>query len=137
MDMGEVMQQVADRLDTIPGLRVFGYPPDKPPPAPSAVVTYPGTLTYDGGYARGMDRMDPTVVALVGKVSDRTARDRISKYANGSGDESFKQLLEAEDWEHSTFDSMRVTQVEFDVIAIGAVEYLSATFTLDIVGKGA
>lgn len=137
MDMGAVMQQVADRLDTISGLRVFGYPPDKPPPAPSAVVTYPGTLTYDGGYARGMDRMDPTVVALVGKVSDRTARDRISKYANGSGDESFKQLLEAEGWAHSEFDSVRVTQVEFDVIAIGAIEYLSATFTLDIVGKGA
>lgn len=135
--MGVVMQQVADRLDTIPGLRVFGYPPDKPPPAPSAVVTYPGLLTFDGGYARGMDRMDPTVVALVGKVSERTARDRISLYCNGSGPESFKAVLEAEGWEHSAFDSLRVTQVEFDIIAIGAVEYLSATFTLDIVGEGA
>lgn len=137
MDMGAVMQAVADRLDTIPNLRVFGYPPDKPPPAPSAVVTYPGTLAYDAAYARGMDKMDPTVVALVGKVSDRTARDRIGKYCNGSGAESFKALLEAEDWEHPTFDSLRVTQVEFDIIAIGAVEYLAATFTLDIVGEGA
>lgn len=135
--MGAVMQEIADRLDTIPNLRVFGHPPDKPPPAPSAVVTYPGTLRYDGAYARGMDQLDPTVVALVGKVSDRTARDRVSKYVNGSGVESFKALLEAEDWAHPTFDTLRVTQVEFDMITIGGVEYLSATFTLDIAGKGA
>lgn len=135
MDMGAVMQEIADRLDTIYKLRVFGHPPDKPPSAPAAVVTYPGELTYDGGYGRGMDRMDPGVVALVGKVSDRTARDRIAKYCAGSGDASFKEVLESGEYE--TFDSLRVTRVEFDVIAIGAVEYLSATFTLDIVGKGA
>lgn len=135
MDMGAVMQQVADRLDTIAGLRVFAYPPDKPPSAPAAVVTYPGTLTFDGGYNRGMDRLDPTVVALVGKVDTRTARDRIAKYCAGSGVESFKQVLES--GEYTAFDTLRVTQVEFDILTIGAVEYLSATFTLDVVGKGA
>jgi hypothetical protein len=135
MDMGAVMQELADRLDTIEKLRVFGHPPDKPPSAPAAVVTYPGVLTYDGGYGRGMDMMDPSIVALVGKVSDRTARDRIAKYCAGSGASSFKEVLESGEYE--TFDSVRVKQVEFDTIAIGAVEYLSATFTLDIVGRGA
>lgn len=135
--MGAVMQEIADRLDTIPKLRVFAHPPDKPPPAPAAVVTYPGTLAYDGGYGRGMDQMNPTVIALVGKVETRTSRDRISEYVNGSGAASFKSVLEDEDWEHDTFDSLRVTQVEFDIISIGGVEYLSATFTLDITGKGA
>jgi hypothetical protein len=135
MDMGAVMQELADRLDTISGLRVFGHPPDKPPSAPAAVVTYPGVLTYDGGYGRGMDQMDPAVIALVGKVSDRTARDRIAKYCAGSGASSFKAVLES--GVYDSFDSVRVKQAEFDVIAIGAVEYLSATFTLDIVGRGA
>lgn len=133
--MGEVMQEIADRLDTIADLRVFGHPPDKPPSPPAAVVTYPGTLTFDGGYARGMDRMDPSVVALVGKVSDRTARDRIAQYAAGSGTASFKAVLES--GTYTTFDSLRVTEIAFDIIGIGAVEYLSATFTLDIVGIGA
>jgi hypothetical protein len=135
MDMGAVMQEVADQLDTIAGLRVFGYPPDKPPPAPSAVVTYPDALTFDGGYGRGMDRMDPSVVALVGKVDTRTTRDRIAKYCAGSGTESFKAVLEAGTYQ--TFDSVRVASVAFDIVAIGAIEYLAATFTLDIVGKGA
>ena len=135
MDMGACMQEIADRLDTIAGLRVFGWPPDKPPPAPAAVVTYPETLTFDGAYARGMDKMDPSVVALVGKVSDRTARDRISEYAAGSGDKSFKAVIES--GTYTTFDSVRVTAIAFDIVAIGAIEYLSATFTLDIVGEGA
>lgn len=135
MDLGAVMQEIADQVDTIADLRVFGYPPDKVSP-PAAIVTYPGELTYDGSYGRGMDRIpDLTVVVLVGKVSERTARDRISLYANGSGSASIKAVIEA--GTYTEFDTVRVASVSFDVISIAAVEYLAATFTLDIVGTGA
>ncbi|WP_020385885.1 hypothetical protein [Kribbella catacumbae] len=135
MDLGAVMQAVADRIDTIADLRVYAYPPGTVAP-PAAVVTYPGTLTYDATYGRGMDRIpDLTVVLLVGKVSDRASRDLITKWVKGSGATSIKTVVES--GTYTAFDTVRVTEVTFDIIAVGAVEHLAATFTLDIAGQGA
>lgn len=135
MDLGAVMQAVADRIDTIPDLRVFAYPPDKVSP-PAAIVTYPGTLTYDATYGRGMDRIpDLTVVVLVGKVSARASRDLLTKWCKGSGAASIKAIVES--GTYTAFDVVTVTEVTFDVVTIAAVEYLAATFTLDIAGQGA
>ena len=135
MDLGAVMQEIADQVDTIADLRVYGYPPDSVN-APAAIVTYPGSLDYDGSYGRGMDRIpDLTVVVLVGKVSERTARDRVSLYCNGSGAASIKAVVEA--GTYTEFDTVRVASVSFDIVLLGAVEYLAATFTLDIAGQGA
>jgi hypothetical protein len=129
------MQEVADQLETIAGLRVYAYPPSKVSP-PAAVVTYPGSVVFDATYGRGMDRIpDLSVVALVGKMEDRSTRDLIGKYCNGSGPQSFKQVIEAGDY--GEFDTLRVTTIEFDVISVGGVEHMAATFTIDIAGQGA
>lgn len=94
MILSDVMDEIAARLDTIDGLRVHAYPADNVAP-PAAVVTYPGSIDFDSTYARGMDRIpDLSVVVLVGKVSDRASRDRISAYVNGSGASSIKAVLE-------------------------------------------
>lgn len=135
MNLGAVMQAVADRLKTITGLRVYAYPPDTVQ-SPAVVVTYPGTYTYDATYGRGMDRIeDLGVVALVGNVSDRASRDKIAQWANGSGATSLKAVLES--GTYTAFDTIRVTRVEFDIVSVAGVEYLAATFTLDIAGQGA
>lgn len=94
MNLATVMQEIADRLDTITGLRVYAYPPDNVQP-PAAVVSYPETYTFDEAFARGMDRIpDLPVVVLVGRVSDRASRDRIAGYVDGSGVQSIKAVLE-------------------------------------------
>ncbi|MGC4942139.1 hypothetical protein [Kribbella sp. DT2] len=134
MNLGDVMDEIADSVRTITGLRVYAYPPNKIA-APAAIVTYPDTYTFDETYGRGMDRIsDLPVIVLVGKVSDRASRDNVAKYVNGSGSTSIKAAVEA--GAHTAFDTVRVTGVSFDVIGIGAVEYLGATFTLDIAGQG-
>lgn len=134
MDLGAVMQAVSDRLDTISGLRCFAYPTaDVSPPA--AIVSYPESITYDVTYARGMDRMSLPVVVVVGKVSDRTARDRLGAYCNGSGASSVKAVLES--GTYTAFDTIRVESVEFDVVEIAGTSYMAALFTLDIAGSGA
>lgn len=134
MNLASVMQELATQLDTITGLRVHGYPADSIS-APAAVVTYPDAYSYDATYARGMDRLDIPVVVLVGKVSDRASRDKIGAYADGSGAKSVKAVVEA--GTYTAFGTARVTQVEFDIVAIAGVEYLAATFTVDIAGQGA
>lgn len=133
MDLGAVMQAVADRIDTISGLRVYAYPADNIA-APAAVVTYPETYLFDETYGRGMDRMDLRVVVLVGKVSDRATRGNVAGYVAGSGSSSVKAVVES--GTYTAFDSCRVRDVEFDLVAMAGVEYLAATFTIDIAGEG-
>jgi hypothetical protein len=93
--LADVMDEVAARLDTIDGLRCHAYPADNVAP-PAAVVTYPDSIDFDSTYARGMDRLTLPVVVLIGRVSDRASRDRISDYVDGTGAASLKAVLEAD-----------------------------------------
>lgn len=56
MNLGEVMDEIGDRLDTIAGLRVYRFPPDNVQP-PAAVVTYPDSYMYHQTFRNGMDRI--------------------------------------------------------------------------------
>lgn len=135
VNLADVMDEIGDRLATIEGLRVYRYPADTVQP-PAAVVMFPDDYEYDSTYARGMDRiMNLPVAVMVGKASDRASRDQIAKWADGSGVNSIKQVLEAEPT-YSAFDTLRVTSVAFDIFLVASVEHLTATFTLDISGGG-
>lgn len=134
MNLADVMDQIGDRLDTITGLRVYRYPADSIQP-PAAVVTYPEEYLYDQTQRRGMDRITLPVVVMVGKVSDRASRDRLGPYLDVAGAKSFKAVIES--GTYTAFDSVRVTGADFDIVQVAAVEYLAATFSLDIAGEGA
>lgn len=133
MNLADVMDQVATQLDTISGLRVFAFPPDHLNP-PAAVVSYPDSYNYDETYGRGMDRISLPVVVVVGKVSDRASRDNLATYADGSGSDSVKAVVEA--GTYTAFDTVRVESVDFDVVDIAGISYMAALFTLDIAGSG-
>jgi hypothetical protein len=133
MNLAAVMQAIADRLDTINGLRCFAYPESALTP-PGAVVLYPERIAFDEAYQRGMDRITLPVLLVVGKVSDRSARDQIGVYCDGVGAASVKQVVES--GTYTAFDVVTVTGVDFDVATLAGTDYLAANFTLDIVGKG-
>lgn len=134
MILGTVMDEVGTALGTISGLRVYDFPADQISP-PAAVLAYPDQVTYDGTYGRGMDRLTIPVLVMVGKVEDRTARDNLVPYADGSGSKSIKAAVEA--GTYTACDTVRVTQVTFDVVTVGGVDYAAALFDLDITGPGA
>lgn len=136
MDLGAVMDEVADRLRTIDGLRVYAYPADAVAP-PAAVVTYPDEYVFDATFGRGMDTMTLPVIVMVGKVSDRASRDRVAAYCAGGGAGSVKAAVEADDPAPVAYDTARVQAIDFDILMVGQVEYLGATFTIDIAGTGA
>lgn len=134
MDLAEVMDALAARIDTITGLRVHAHPPGRVTP-PAAVVSYPEDGAYDETYGRGMDRMTVPVLLVVGKASDRAARDQLGAYVDGSGARSIKQVVEA--GTYTAFGTAVVRWPEFDVMSIGGTDYLAAIFPIEITGSGA
>lgn len=133
MNLADVMDEIAARLSTIDGLRVFPYPADSPTP-PAAVVSYPEAYNFDETYGRGSDRMTLPVVVVVGKPYDRSTRSSLSKYCNGFGPASVKAAVET--GPAASFDVARVTGIEFDVVSIRGEDMMAALFDLDIAGQG-
>ncbi|SCG38234.1 hypothetical protein [Micromonospora zamorensis] len=133
MDVRAVMTEVAERLRTIPNLRVYDYPPGTAT-APAAIVSYPESITYDETYGRGMDRMALPVVVLIGRPTDRNTPDKLAAYANGSGSSSVKAVLES--GTYTAFDDLRVESADFDVVSLGGTDYMAGMFNLNVWGQG-
>lgn len=134
MNLADVMDEIAARLNTISTLRVFPYPADAVTD-PAAIVLYPDEITFDETYGRGMDRISLPVLVVLGKPHDRSTRDRVVRYCNGSGADSVKAALET--GTTTAFDTIRVESIEFGIRTIGGTDYAGAEFTLDIAGRGA
>lgn len=136
MDVGAVMDEIAERLRAAPSLagRTYAYPPATVS-APAAIVSYPTRGEFDQTSGRGVDKMTGVVVVVVGRPTERQTRDLITKYIDGFGAESVKSLVDG-DGDYASCDSVTVVDWETDVYTIGAVDYLTAVFALDIWGPG-
>lgn len=122
------MDAFGTALAGITGLRVWDYIPDNVVP-PGAIVGFPERLEYDSTKGRGVDEAIFPVHVIVGNVSDRTARDRLAVYCDGTAGPtvSVKAALDA------MGGHVRVEHVEFSRIKFGAVEYAMASFAVHIV----
>jgi hypothetical protein len=127
------MDELGVALSSITGLRVLPYWPENISP-PTAIVGLPDSCEFDKGFSRGSDRATFPVTVVVGRVDVRTARNNLSDYASGSGSSSVKAAVE--DHAPIAYHSARVTKVEFGAIQIGGVEYVAATFDIDISAPG-
>lgn len=129
-----VMEAVAARLQVVGGLRVSASPPGSVV-APAAIVSYPDKINYDQTYGRGMTSIERLQVwVVVGKVVDRSARDKLSAYVSEVGDKSIKAALESDG--DAPWDDLHVESVEFDVYTESGVDYMAAGFNLNIVLQG-
>lgn len=134
MILSAVMDELAAELDTIGGLRVFAYPTDSVP-APAAVVGYPEKINFDETMGRGVDKATFPVFLLVGRVTDRSAKALLGAYCDGSGTKSVKAVLNAgAPW--VAMASVRVASIEFTVVTVAGIDYLTAVFTVDVYGTG-
>jgi hypothetical protein len=128
-----VMDDVAAALGVIDGLRVFAYQAPRIVP-PTAEVEWPESIDYDTTLRRGSDRLTLQVRVMVSQADARSGQAQLAAYADGAGDRSVKAVVEA--YQASAYDTARVTKCEFGVTSVDAVQYLSALFTLDIIGSG-
>jgi hypothetical protein len=133
MDLFLVMTQVGAALDTITGLNVKAWSPERVTP-PAALVALPAGLNYHGAYGTGLQEIkDLTVVVLVGKASDRVAFKRICEYVKASGPRSVKTAVEG--YAYTALDTITVTGVTFSPAEEkDGTEYLAAVFHIDITG---
>lgn len=132
-DLSDVMDDLGAALDTIEGLRVYPYWAGRVVP-PAAVVGLPDDCQFDSVLQRGADRLRLPIVVAVGKADARSTRDRLAKYAAGSGPVSVKAVVEAH--ESAAWDSARVESVEFGTATIAGTECLAATFMIDVSVRG-
>lgn len=132
LDLGSVMDGLGVRLETISGLRVFDYTPDSASP-PFAVVSLPDEVAYDFTKAGGLDQATVPVHVLVSRVTDRGARDRLVPYVSSTGASSVKAAIEGDVSLGGASDTVRVETARISVMSVGGVEWLAATFNVDVV----
>jgi len=136
MNLADVMDDLGAACATIEGLRVFPYWADRISP-PAAIVGWPDPLTYDVAMRRGGDQAEMQLWVVAGRVDARSARDTLARYCDGSGPHSIKQAIDGYNATATAYDSARVMRVEFSNIIVAAIEYISALFYIDVIGKGA
>lgn len=135
MDLGDVMSALAARLKAVPGLdHTYDRPVLQLPAVPAAVVSYPERLDYEVTYANGTNRMALEVWVFFTRTSEQAAHDKVTGWADPSGSDSVKAVLES--GTYTAFDFVVVQSVEFARTNLGGTEYAAAVFTLDIVGSG-
>lgn len=129
LDLNALMDALAAALGGITGLRVQGYPASAAA-VPAATVGLPTTLEYDSTMGRGLDHVVVPITLLVGNVVDRSARAALSAYLAGTGSSSVKAAIDGK--LGGVVGSARVMGARIEVVTLGGVEYLGATFDVDI-----
>jgi len=132
LDLNAVMDAIGARLVGVTGLRVYDYAADAASP-PAAIVSLPETVEYDAVMGRGADRVVIPVTVLVGKVSDRAARDKLAQYVSGTGAQSIKVAIEGTDATlGGACQTIRVTGSTINLVTISAIEYVGASFDVEV-----
>jgi len=142
MNVLNIANELAEALSTVlpfggePGdaLRVYVGAPQSISD-PCAVVVLPETISFSNTYNRGMDSMVWPVLVLSSKADARTALERISAYADGSGESSIKAALEGYS-DYTAFDTIFVSSCALDLVTWNGVDYQGALFELQISGSG-
>lgn len=135
MNLSDVAEEIAARLDTVDGLRAYSYPPGSLNP-PTAIVLNPepGGIVYDQTYGRGMDRMTLPLLVIVRRSSERAATKNVRPFLDSAGQQSIKEVLES--GTYGAFDTIRVVNGGWDGVTWGDSDYVAALFDLDITGQG-
>lgn len=131
LDIAAVAAGMGTALESIDGLRVYSFQAAAIS-APAAIVLLP-KMQYDSTFARGSDEATFTIHLMVGKVDDRTASTALAGYMSGTGASSVKSALESDPTLGGAAQTIRVTDASVQIMPVGGIDYLTATFNVDTV----
>lgn len=131
MTIKQMRQGIATNLrNNVPGLRVAETIPDLPNP-PMAVISLE-TVNYDQTFQRGMSEYIFTVSVLAGRVSERTAQDRLDSYID-PGSATIKTAIESDRSLGSAVFDVQVTEMSnIGAVNLGETIYLGADFRVNV-----
>jgi hypothetical protein len=131
MSIKQMRQGIAANLrNNVPGLRVAETIPDQPNP-PMAVISLE-TVNYDQVFQRGMSEYIFTISVLAGRVSERTAQDRLDSYID-PGSATIKTAIESDRSLGSAVFDVQVTEMSnIGAVNLGETIYLGADFRVNV-----
>lgn len=132
MNPTAVRAGLATALDTITNLRTFDNVPDSL--APPAAVVEPVEVNFDYSMQRGLDNYKAYVLVIVGRMSERSASDRLDAYLASSGASSVKAAIEADKTLGGACSSLQVTDANPRTVTVSGVEMLAYRFGVEIYG---
>lgn len=96
---------------------------------PCMVVGYPTDLEFDLTFQGGADEANFPVYFLVGKSTDKNARNALSEVIAGAT--NIKNTLDGN--LGGAIQSGRVTDCKIEEVSVAGIPYLSATFTYEVI----
>jgi hypothetical protein len=128
--IAEIRDGLADRLETISGLRVHDTWPGQISP-PVAIVAN-GETRYDVTLD-GVDDSTFTITVFVQFANDRVAQDALDAYRSPSGASSIATAVHGDPTLGGIVDFARVVSASPDKITpYAGVEYLACDFTVEV-----
>ncbi|MDG4796212.1 hypothetical protein [Micromonospora sp. WMMD1082] len=91
-DLADIMEALGKRIDTVDGLRGYGYAPDGLP-VPCAFPLVPAIPSYQLAMKRGTYQLAFSVVVLTSAQLDRVGQPALARFANPTGPQSIRAAL--------------------------------------------
>lgn len=128
-DLGAVMDAIANAItDADITKRAYGYPADSIS-VPCAVVGFPDSIEFDVTFQRGADQTVIPVYFIVGKVTEKSARDHLASIITGAT--GIKDTLDGN--LGGVVDTLRVTDMKILNVQVSGIDYLAAQFNAEVV----
>lgn len=127
INLSSVMDAIADAVVPTVTKRAYAWPVDSIT-VPCVVVGYPEELDFDMTFVRGSDRAVFPVYFVVGRATDRVARDQLSAVISGAS--GIKEVLDTSLSEVA--QASRTTDCKITTMSVAGVEYIAAVFSLEV-----
>jgi hypothetical protein len=133
MSIGAIRDGIAKNLGAIANLRIAPTIPDNPNP-PIVVISL-NKVAYNQSMKSSSQLVEYTftLTAIISRVTERTAQDRLDAFCAATGDMSIKAAVEADrTLDGSAFDCLVTEMSAYGQVTLGDVDYLSAEFSLTV-----
>lgn len=133
MSVSSIRDGLATNLATINGLRTAADLPDQPSP-PIAVVQLNG-ISYDEAFQGGLTFYNFTLTVIVGRVSERSAQDRLNAFAS-TGAGGIKAAVESDKTLGGEAFDVRVQEMtSMGAITLGETQYMACEFSAQVMSN--